>query len=279
MFVTSYVALQLITKDEDPRNRKLIWKNPRPSSTRYCRPIRFQFQKETTQLALSEEKYFKEKIAALKPTACIVSNSLTQVEHKLLLTMIDGKVCIALSQTSCKCYICDAKPTEMNDLEQCLVRKVHEARYKFGLSPLHSYIRFFFKYFLHVAYRLDIKIWRACTPQDETALLYRKKKIQADFRSKMGLIVDKPKGGGSGTSNDGNSARKFFSDLKLSAEITGLEENVLIWCSTVLQCISSGYKINIEKFEDYVLDTAKQLIKLYPWYYMPSSVHSSVTCS
>jgi len=48
----------------------------------------------------------------------------------------------------------------------------------------------------------------------------------------MGLHVDQPRSGGSGTSNDGNTARIFFSDTKLSADITGLHENVKIRCAT-----------------------------------------------
>jgi len=88
-------------------------------------------------------------------------------------------------------------------------------------------------------------------PRSKTCLMHRKNQIQADFRAKMGQVVDKPRSGGSGTSNDGNTARRFFSNTKLSAEITGLDENVLIRCSTLLQCMASGYKINVEKFGNY----------------------------
>jgi len=38
--------------------------------------------------------------------------------------MVDGKVCSALSKIStCKCYICDAKPSKMNGLEKWLKKK------------------------------------------------------------------------------------------------------------------------------------------------------------
>jgi len=90
LFVTSYVPLQLLTTADDPKHRKIIWKNPRPSSTRYCRPLRFQFKKETTQLALNEEKYFKNKIQLLQPTKCSISAKQIQIEHRLQLTMVDG---------------------------------------------------------------------------------------------------------------------------------------------------------------------------------------------
>ena len=37
--------------------------------------------------------------------------------------------------------------------------------------------------------------------------------------------------------------------------------------------MASGIKINIYNFEEYCLKTAKMFVTLYPWYYMPSSVH------
>lgn len=48
----------------------------------------------------------------------------------------------------------------------------------------------------------------------------RKKPIQNKFRQQMRLLVDVPKQG-FGTSNDGNTARRFFESTELAAEITG----------------------------------------------------------
>jgi len=44
----------------------------------------------------------------------------------------------------------------MNDLDKRIEKTVRDERYRFGLSPLHSYMRFF-KYFLYISYRLDQK--------------------------------------------------------------------------------------------------------------------------
>lgn len=89
----------------------------------------------------------------------------------------------------------------------------------------------------------------------------------------MELIVDKPKTGGSGSSNDGNTAREFFNNAGLSAEITGIDKVVIERCATLLQALSSGYNINVDKFRKYALDTAKELTNKYSWYYLPPSVH------
>ena len=47
----------------------------------------------------------------------------------------------------------------------------------------------------------------------------RKKEIQ--HSSEMGLLIEVPKHG-QGTITDGNTARRFFSDPKLTLEITGI---------------------------------------------------------
>jgi len=105
--------------------------------------------------------------------------------------MIDGKICSALSKTSsAKCYICEATPTQMNNLNVCLRKDGHGDRYEFGLSPLHAYIRFF-EYLLHISYRLDQEIWQIRSEEAKRKFLIRKKFIQSEFRAKMGLMKNK----------------------------------------------------------------------------------------
>lgn len=101
----------------------------------------------------------------------------------------------------------------------------------------------------------------------------RKLYVQTEFRKRLGLVVDKPRSGGSGTSNDGNTARKFFSYSSVSAEITGLRKELLDRCSIILQALSSGFNIDCNKFKEYSLETARQLVEEYPWYNLPASVH------
>ncbi|XP_071580634.1 uncharacterized protein [Temnothorax nylanderi] len=92
------------------------------------------------------------------------------------------------------------------------------------------------------------------------------------FKKELGLIVDKPKPG-YGSTNDGNTARRFFENSRISAAITGVEENIIHRFYIILQVISSGHVINQEGFKQYTLETARQFVQLYSWYYMPTSVH------
>lgn len=78
---------------------------------------------------------------------------------------------------------------------------------------------------------------------------------------------------GFGTTNDGNTARRFFLDYKTSSRITGIDENLIFRFSIILQAISSGKQINIEKFRNYCKETAEIYVQLYSWYHMPVSVH------
>lgn len=88
----------------------------------------------------------------------------------------------------------------------------------------------------------------------------------------MALYVDIPKQG-FGSTNNGNTARRFFRDPNMTSKITGIDEGLIRRFGIILQTLACGKNINIAKFESYALETAELYIKLYPWYYMPSSVH------
>lgn len=106
---------------------------------------------------------------------------------------------------------------------------------------------------------------------EKVSFAQRKREIQDKFKQ-IGLIVDRPKQGG-GNTNDGNTARRFFKDPIKSAEITGVNENLIRRFGVILQTLSCFYEININAFANYVEDTRQLYINSYPWYYMPTSVH------
>lgn len=41
----------------------------------------------------------------------------------------------------------------------------------------------------------------------------------------------------------------------------------------ILSVLSSGYEIDVNAFEVYSLETAQRFVQLYPWFYMPASIH------
>ena len=54
---------------------------------------------------------------------------------------------------------------------------------------------------------MPIMKWQARTEDEKIIVKLRKIEIRAEFRKRMGLVIDKPRVGGTGTSNDGNTAR------------------------------------------------------------------------
>lgn len=100
----------------------------------------------------------------------------------------------------------------------------------------------------------------------------RKRQVQAALKSELGILVDVPKQG-SGTTNDGNTSRRFFKDPAKTAAILNLNEELVTRFSVILQALNSGHYINVEAFRKYCLDTAKLYLQHYKWYRMPSSVH------
>lgn len=132
VFMASLVPLRLHSGEV------VVWENDRPSSTMYCRPIMFKFMKETKDTVVAVKKKIEDQIMALQPTKVGGIN----VNHKLLLTMIDGKISSIISDTaSAVCDICKAKPSEMNNLDNLKDRRSNEDMYQYGLSTLHAWIR------------------------------------------------------------------------------------------------------------------------------------------
>jgi len=85
IFVTSLVPLRVV----DNIINEVVWQNPACSSTRYCKPIRLQYVKESVDISKNEEKYISDQINSLAKFECEFGT----INFILQLTMIDGKVC------------------------------------------------------------------------------------------------------------------------------------------------------------------------------------------
>ncbi|KAL0879262.1 hypothetical protein ABMA27_003042 [Loxostege sticticalis] len=144
----------------------IIWQNPRPSSTMYCQRIKLIFSNESTDFTVSETNKVMEEVNSLVPIICSIGGNKVSVKHTLLLKMINGKVCNALTETSIslKCYICGATPKQMNDFSREYT--VNRDNLGFGLSTLHAWIRCF-ECMLHISYRLEIKKWQVKGAEDK----------------------------------------------------------------------------------------------------------------
>ena len=125
---------------------------------------------------------------------------------------------------------------------------------------------------MHVAYRRNIKAW-SVRKEHKVQSEKEKTRVQTYFKERMGLAVDVPRAGGSGTSNDGNTARRAFGDPVAFSDITGVNLDLIIRFSIILRVLSSQRRVNAGKFEVYGLVTANLFRYLYPWFFVPVSVH------
>lgn len=269
IFQSSLVPLRLQSHIGD--RLKILWQNPTPSSTRFCRPIRIRFLKEDVDITQQEIKYVEDQANHLMKTEIERSNGIIIVRHVLLPTMVDAKVCNAATGTSStrKCYICGKTSKNFNDFESRNSEDPQSLR--FGLSILHARIRFF-ETILHLAYKLPIKKWQARSAEEKEIVKKTKEEIQKAYRERTGLLIDMPKPG-FGNTNSGNTSRRFFADPELACQITGISKEFILKLKVILEAISSGHKINLEKFEEYCKNTASLYVDLYGWHPMTPTLH------
>lgn len=152
-----------------------------------------------------------------------------------------------------------------------LLKEEKAENLKFGLSTLHGWIRFF-ECLLHLSYKLPIRRWQARSVEDKEIVAKTKNRIQNEFKEKLGFLIDLPKPG-FGSSNDGNTARRFFQNAELSAEITKIDISLLERMHTILIVVSCNHDINVDKFKNYALETARHFVNLYPWCNMSPTLH------
>ena len=160
--------------------------------------------------------------------------------------MIAGKVCNTLiDRASSTCNICGCKPSQANNL--CYVKQlpVKDEFFQFGFHPLQCRIRFL-ENLWHIACNLDFQCHKAIEINKEIKLA-KKYLLQESFKSFLGLTIDVVKRG-YGTTNDGNTARRFFESSDVVSKITGLDKTLITRFATILQILNCGYKVNIEKF-------------------------------
>ena len=191
-------------------------------------------------------------------------------------SMVDGKVTTILSEVTdatTSCSICCLSSSNLNDPEKVyrVAADFPDIKFKHDLSTFHLWIRSM-KCFLHIANKLDFKKWQARGGNKELLKL-KKKQIQVALRGGLGITVDVPKSGGSGNSNNGNTARRFFRGYQKSAEVLGVDEELMKRFYITLCILPSKEEVDPNKLYHYNLETARPYTSLYNWYHMPQAIH------
>ncbi|KAJ8676990.1 hypothetical protein QAD02_012777 [Eretmocerus hayati] len=279
MFMLCMVPLKLIDEDNN-----VIWKNPTPTSTRYCRPIEFEFTKETTQNTIMKYEYYKKKMENLQPYSAEILGGETVVTYRSICSMIDGKTCNALTGQKCtkNFNLCNAKPSQLNDLKFAGDSEVEFEHLMFGLSPLHCRIRFM-EFSLRLAYRQDSQTHGKKGGKEneehkqmcEIVEAARKHMIQTQLSTEIGCTVDVVKTV-AGTSNDGNTSRRFFEYPGKTARILGVNQRLIEMFKIILEVINCPREIDADKFKEYTNQVVSLYLNNYDWHPLPPSVHKTL---
>ena len=127
---TSIVPLKLIVGENE------VWVNQRSSSSHFCRPLRLQYKKETKEISQEEETLLRNEIENLEDheidlTLDNGNHVKVKISFKVELTMLDGKVVNALTNTNStqSCNVCSTKPSK--DSEDSVKRKKGENKDRF----------------------------------------------------------------------------------------------------------------------------------------------------
>lgn len=284
VFIASLVPLRMRSYSLKQSSSKCknsfedIWLNTTPGSKHFCRPIWFEYTRESKTTTKDLVEYIKDEINDLQPLSITINQYTFDISFQLSLTMIDGKVSNAITETSSfwKCSLCDETKSQFSDIGKA--RSINEEFLSFGISPLHARIRFM-EHFLHIAYDLKYR----SVPENltkptrnnedlKTLRISEKSRIQDEFREETGLNIDKPLPTG-GSTNDGNTARRFFGNFEATSKITGINKELLERTNILLMAINSKHKINSARFGEYATEISKLLVSLYPWKEMTPTVH------
>lgn len=269
LFLVSMVPLSLQSADESIT----VWQDNKTSSPNSCLPIAIHFEAETKGKIIQELENIKKQINRLKKGKFEINGIIYNVDYELMCTMVDGKVCQVITETNSasNCTVCGATPVEMNDLKKIKAKDENVDSFQYGLQTLHAWIRFM-ECILHIAYKITIQQWKCKGQEQKKICQERKQLIQTEIRKRLGLIVDAVRQG-SGSTNDGNTARKFFANYEIISEITGVNCQLLKNMYIILQVMSCGKAIDVIKFQNLATETAKIYVQNYSWYYMPASLH------
>ena len=169
-----------------------------------------------------------------------------------------------------QCYICLRSVKLLNNAVGAQAFNVPDVL-KYVFSPLHARVRNM-ELLLNISYRLTLPkpSWRVS--KSNTILKDRQASIRLALKEQLGLRLNEPLPGG-GNSNDGNTARRFFSEVDAVAEITGLNKNILFRFGILLTVVNSNREIDIEAFEAFARETHEIYRELYDWYVLSPTVH------
>ena len=218
-----------------------------PNNANSCRPIRLCFERETKETIQKEADRLRGEVDSLSDLL-LSDNPKITVIYRGLFTMIDGKVLNELTKNKSSqcCAVCHATSREMSNPNGDFVPRPGALQY--GISILHFGLRCF-DLLCQIGYNQDVRKYNIRKTDGEKEIIkQRERKVKAEFREKLGLIVDQRRDGGAGNTTDGNVVRKAFANHSVTALILGISGDLVENLGLIWSTLASGYAIDPEKF-------------------------------
>ena len=230
------------------------------------------YERENKETIRSEASRLQQQVNNLKPLV-LSENPAVTVIFKGLMTMVDGKVLQELtnSPASSSCPICHKTYRQIAQPDGDFAPK--EGSLHFGASILHFGLRTF-EALCHIGYKQDVRKSRVpLSPAEKDVVRNREREVKAQFRQKLGLIIDQRRDGGAGSTTTGNVARKAFDHPQITSQILGVPQKLVENLAMLWGTMASGFEIDHEKFENLCKETKKIYFDSVAWYSIPPTLH------
>ena len=262
---------------------ELVTRNQFANSSSGMRPLRISFEPESVENVHVEHERITREAAAVTP---IDIDEGVSVAFEDFPTLFDGKALAYIhGEASQVCHLCGHGPVDMS-----IPGKPHPITNpkgkRNGLTNLHAGPRFM-EFCLHISYYLWWLRWsiRYADEGQRQDIDDRKCSVHWVLYFFLGILVDKVKKSG-GTSNDGNTARAFFENPELTADLLELPRDFVCSLALLWKIIRSSHEVDLEKvklavqrfqtsffthFRD--LTNTDRRREGITWFYIASSVH------
>ena len=248
LYNVAYTPVSLRTTDG-----QIIWQNPVPNSPYLTKPLFCGFEKESHEIILQHFHDIQTQQASLKDCVIQVSDKKINVKPMISNTMFDGKSTVEITKDITKkaisylsCHLCGCKGSDFNN--PIIYRTNHSidpAILDLGPSVLHCKMRS-----MEGIFNLAVRAKTGPNyPMSSQEFIDVKKEFISAFKERMNLTLFAVHPI-HGSSNNGNAADNFFLHAEETADILGLNVELIKGFNDLNNILSnSKQNYNIVQYE------------------------------
>lgn len=247
-------SMSLLLRSE---NGVEMWRNPNPQSDMFCRIRSMNWTKETEKLTKEMFDNFFEEVDEINQNPVVVSAAGKKIEIHLsaLYTLIDGKAANAIvgNRNTHSCPVCIAGSDG-----------------RIGPSFFHSQLNAV-EWLIRQSAKKAVKGYPAMSHPEVKA---EARKIADKLEEHFKMQINRPKIGGSGSSNNGNMARRLLAQPKVFAAILNIDAAILENLRLISSLSLSSRKLDAKKVAELYSNLETGILQTFPFIKMlPPCIH------